>query len=164
MPVKVETVSRWEARLEGDASVPSLSVNSIDADERSVKVKLGTTRTHPHRQVDRPRDRRQRQGQVHRYAMIVLTPVRPLAEDANQAEGSGGPWTGGGTCQSYGMWRWTCNPPPTSLAHRAIATTATMPREARSDAVSELAQAVVLLNRAAARLNSFCGLDSPVKE
>ena len=43
MPVKVETVSRWEARLEGDASVPSLSVNSIDADEKSVKVKLGTT-------------------------------------------------------------------------------------------------------------------------
>lgn len=50
------------------------------------------------------------------------------------------------------------------VAHHAIATTATMPREARSDAASELAQAVVLLNRAAARLNSFCGLDNPVKE
>lgn len=42
MPVKVETVNRWEARIEGGDSVPSLSVNSIDADEKSVKVKLGT--------------------------------------------------------------------------------------------------------------------------
>lgn len=43
MPVKTEVVNRWEARLDGDASVPSLSVNSIDADEKSVKVRLGTT-------------------------------------------------------------------------------------------------------------------------
>jgi hypothetical protein len=43
MPVKIEVVNRWEARLDGDASVPSLSVNSIDSDDKSVKVRLGTT-------------------------------------------------------------------------------------------------------------------------
>lgn len=42
MPVKTEVVNRWECRLEGDASTEQLSVNSIDADEKPVKVRLGT--------------------------------------------------------------------------------------------------------------------------
>lgn len=41
MPVKVARVNRWEAVLEGNASVPSFSVNSIDNDEKSIKVRLG---------------------------------------------------------------------------------------------------------------------------
>ena len=40
MPVKTEVVNRWECRLDGDLP---LSVNSIDADEKSVKIRLGTT-------------------------------------------------------------------------------------------------------------------------
>lgn len=47
------------------------------------------------------------------------------------------------------------------VAHRAIASADAMPRNERAYATSELAQAVVLLNMAAARINSFCGLDNP---
>lgn len=43
MPVKTEVVNRWEVRLDGDATTPTLSFNSIDSDEKSVKVRLGTT-------------------------------------------------------------------------------------------------------------------------
>jgi hypothetical protein len=43
MALKVETVNRWEACLEGDATVPGLSVSSIDGDDKSVKVRLGST-------------------------------------------------------------------------------------------------------------------------
>lgn len=38
MPVKTEVMNRWEVRLD-DAS---LSVNSIDADDKSVKIRLGS--------------------------------------------------------------------------------------------------------------------------
>jgi len=50
------------------------------------------------------------------------------------------------------------------VARRAIASTAVMPRSARDDASSELAQAVVLLGKAAARINSFSGLDDPAAQ
>jgi hypothetical protein len=43
MPVKTEVVNRWECRLDGNAIAEPLSVNSIDADETAVKVRLGTT-------------------------------------------------------------------------------------------------------------------------
>lgn len=43
MPVKVGVINRWEAMLEGDASTPGLTVNSIDGDEKSIKIRLGTT-------------------------------------------------------------------------------------------------------------------------
>lgn len=41
MPVKIEVISRWEVRLDGDTTVPTLSVNSIDTDKKSVKIRLG---------------------------------------------------------------------------------------------------------------------------
>lgn len=38
--VKTTEINRWEVALEGNASTPTLSVNSIDGDEKNVKVRL----------------------------------------------------------------------------------------------------------------------------
>jgi len=44
MAVKTNKVNRWEVVLDGgDALTPNLVVNSIDGDDKNVKVRLGTT-------------------------------------------------------------------------------------------------------------------------
>jgi len=43
MPVKTVVVNRWEVQLDGDLSTPSFSVTPIDADDKSITIRLGTT-------------------------------------------------------------------------------------------------------------------------
>lgn len=42
MPIKTTKVSRWEVTLEAEnAATPSLAVNSIDGDEKYIRLRLG---------------------------------------------------------------------------------------------------------------------------
>lgn len=43
MTVKTTEVNRWEVMLEGDATTTYLAVNSVDGDDKHVKVRIGTT-------------------------------------------------------------------------------------------------------------------------